>query len=163
VRRAVFVIAIAATLASTLGLTIFADDTKTVNATVTPAIITVNVSPSTVTYGTKQIGATNVPSNPDHFAATNAGSVPEDFVIKGANTVGGAWTLAATAGEDTYVHRFSLNGSIWTALTTTNQALGSNVTPGTGEVDVFLQMDLPTSSASTAQQTAPVLVTASLH
>jgi len=150
-----------ATVALTVVLTLQAeaDEQKTVNATVTALLISINVSPTLVEYGTQVVGATNVAPSPAFFGVTNTGNVNEKFMIKGADTAN--WALAGGAGTDAYVHRYSTSGSpgSFVALTTTNQTMFSSVVP-TGGIDVYLNMDLPTVTTAGGSQTAAVTVIA---
>lgn len=154
-----------AILGGALALPISAAEESTVNATVMPILISLNVSPTAIGYGSKPLGATNVTPDSLPIAVTNTGSVDEKFLIRGAPTAN--WTLAATAGANQYVHKFSLqSGGTYTTLTTTNQTLfpttpGQGVIP-TGSLDLFLRMDLPTSSTVFTQQTASVTIVAAL-
>jgi hypothetical protein len=157
-KKIALILATAAVLASSLTLATLAENPATVNATVTVLNISVSVSPSTVAYGSRPLSATGVVPSPDNFLATNNGNVTEKFSIKGAGTA--AWTLGSTPGADRYVHRFSSSSQgPWTELTETNSIFASSIAPA-GNVQVFLQMDLPTSTTATAQQTAPVTILA---
>ena len=130
-----------------------------VNASVTPAVLSVTVTPNTVDYGTVELDATGETPTPLFFTATNNGSITENIEIRGDDT--GAWTLEATAGANQYVHRASKNNfSPQTiVLTTSNQVLDTNVATS-GTVTVHLNLDAPTSSTTAATQTAPVTVIA---
>jgi len=90
-----------ATVALTVVLTLQAeaDEQKTVNATVTALLISINVSPTSVDYGTQAVGATNVAPSPAFFSVTNTGNVNEKFAIKGADTAN--WSLAGGGQEPT--------------------------------------------------------------
>lgn len=136
----------------------------TVTATVTAQNIAITVTSGTVTYGTVALGAskdTTATGLNDTQTATNGGNVAEDFTIKGTNSA--SWTLSATAGSENYKHEFSTNsGTLWTALTTSDQALASNVAAaGTQTFD--LKITTPTSTAATSSQNVNVTVTASAH
>jgi hypothetical protein len=142
-----------------LTLTAYADDNQTVSATVTPLLISVNVAPGSVNYGTQPFSAVEVAPNPTSVVVTNSGSVTETFQIRGAASTPSGWTLGGTAGSNTYVHRFKLGQGTFAPLTTSNQLLVSNV-PTTSNVDVFLNLDMPTSSTFLTQQTLPVTIVA---
>lgn len=143
-----------------VGLTGFATAATegNVNATVTAQQVAMSVSPGSVDYSVLSVGDTNQVPNPVSFDADNDGNVPVDFVIRGFNT--DVWTLAGTAGEDLYVHRFSSTGSggAFTALTTSPQTL-SSIGVSSSQT-VHLNLDMPTSTAATASQDADVKVLA---
>ena len=98
------------TLASALifgPATVFAATSADVTATVTIQNVSVSVSDGSVAYGTVSASATeDTTSNGvnDSQTASNDGNVTEDINIRGADSSN--WTLAGTAGVDTYVHKF---------------------------------------------------------
>ena len=146
-----------------VGLTTYATaaDEGTVNATVTASIIAITLDETDAAYGVVTVGSTgNVPS-PSSFIATNAGTVNEDFNIKGANTAN--WTLVGTApGTDEYQHRVSMDAfSSEQDLTDTFVTLvgATGVTPS-GTETISMVLDAPSSTAITAEQTAPIVVQA---
>lgn len=132
---------------------------STVTATVTPGVVSVSVSPTSVDYGTVVLGATDAVPTPPTFDATNNGTVLEDFDIRGANTTD--WTLVSTApGTDQYRHEASPDAFTTTlVLTTSNQPLAGNVA-ASGVVTVSLRLDAPSDSSVTTQQSAQVTVVA---
>ena len=131
---------------------------STVSATVTPAVLSVTVTPNTVDYDVVELSSTDNLPTPETFTATNNGSITENIDIRGADTDN--WTLEATAGTDQYVHKASPDGfSSTITLTTSNQTLGTNIATS-GTVTVSLKLDAPTSSTTAATQTAPVTVIA---
>lgn len=158
-RKLAFFLAAFAAITGSLTLTAVAENPATVNATVTALTISVSVSPNSVAYGTRQVGTADAIPSPAFFTATNNGNVNENFAIRGSDTA--AWELNGTAGPDTYVHRFSTGSQgPWTTLDeTTSSSLVSGVTP-TGNVQVFLNMDLPTSTTANGQQNAAVTIIA---
>ena len=142
-----------------------AAETAQVAATVTAQNISVGVSDGIVAYGTIGVGATaDTTSNDKNNSqtATNTGNVTEDFNISGSDSTN--WTLAGTAGENTYTHKFCNNGTCdaspnWTALTTGYQTLATGVgTSATQELD--LQIGTPTSTTFYTEQTVNVTVQA---
>jgi hypothetical protein len=156
-KRRVLLFAVFAAIAGGLMLPALADE-KTVNATVTAVLISVSVNPTAVSYGTLPVGTTNATPTPGSFTATNTGNVNENFSLRGASTAN--WALGPTAGANTYVHRFGTSsGAVNTALSGSNQAVLAGVVPS-GNGDIFLKMDLPTSSTFSSQQTAAVIVVA---
>ncbi len=104
------------------------------------------------------LGSTAQTPTPDNFVATNDGNITADFLVRGDNTAD--WTLAGAAADETYIHRASPDAfSTTKVLTTTNQGLHTGVA-ASGTVTVSLKVGLPTSSAATAEQIAPVIVVA---
>lgn len=147
---------------STLVLPVLADESQTVNATVQPLLIAVRVDPASVSYGTRQLSATAIPADRP-FAVINDGSVPEKFHLKGLPSQPGGWVAGATAGPNTYVHQFSTNGGgSFTIITPGGVLARNNVLPG-DSIQVSLQLDMPTSATSLAQQTLPITVVASQY
>jgi competence protein ComGC len=154
----------------------FASSTGTVAATVTPQNISVSVTDGTVSYGTVDLSSSqNTTSGglDDTQTATNDGNVAEDFNIESTNATGGtAWTLAGTIGLNQYKHSFCTAGSgspdpcdtgpTWTAMTTSYQALGSNISAsGTKKFD--LKIDTPSSVSDFVQKSITVTVQAVIH
>lgn len=152
---------------------VFAADTGTVSATVTPQNISVSVADAAIAYGVLTLSSVEDTTSGgvnDSQTATNDGNVTEDFNIKGANTTGGtAWTLAATIGADQYKHSFCTTGGgapdpcdsgpTFTALTTSYVSLATAVsTSGTQLFD--LKIDAPSSSTDFVEKTATVTVQA---
>ena len=132
---------------------------STVSATVTPAVLSVTATPTSVDYEVVELSATGETPTPLFFTATNNGSIIENIEIRGADTTN--WTLEPTAGANQYVHRASKNNfspQIIT-LTTENQELDTGVAVD-GTVTVHLNLDAPTSSTTAATQTAVVTVIA---
>jgi hypothetical protein len=102
------------------------------NASTVPLIISVVVSDGVVSYGAMPAGGTESTIQLSNTQkATNNGNANEDFKIKGANTTGCVWQLAATQDLDQYYHKFSTDsGTSWTPLTDAgDQSLASNVAP----------------------------------
>ena len=160
VRKLALFLAALASITGLLTLTASAGPEDSVSATVTAVVISVNVSPNSISYGPQPVGTTNAVPSPMPLDVLNDGTVAENFQIKGSNTAD--WSLASTAGTNQYVHIFSTDGPTGTykALTTTNQALYSGSVAPAGVVNVDLRMDLPTLTAATTQQTATVTVLA---
>lgn len=140
----------------------------------TTAIISITItSDGSISYGILPVNTSKDTTSSglnDTQVASNNGNVAEDFNIKGQGS--SSWTLAGTAGSEQYVHAFCTTGSgspdpcdtgpTWTALTTSYQALGTNIaTSGTKRFD--LQITTPTSTAATAQQSVDVTIQAVQH
>ena len=152
------VIAGAAALGSSPALATHTGE-STVNATVTPAVLSVTVTPSTVDYDVVELDtADNIPT-PTFFTATNNGSITEDIEIRGADTAD--WALVSgVPGTDEYRHEASKDGfTTPNILTTSSQPLDTAIAVD-GTVTVSLRLDAPTDTTTTAQQTAPVTVVA---
>lgn len=135
----------------------------TITYTAAPTI-SVTVSDGSVGYGYISSGSTEETTSSglnDTQTATNNGDVAEDFSIKGQDSTN--WTLGASAGSEQYVHEFSTNsGGAWTALTTSNQSLVSNVA-ASGTQDFDLRITPPSSTSNFTQQDVSVTITASQH
>jgi hypothetical protein len=164
VRKPVLVLVIIALFTGALTFPVLTDE-KTVNATVQPVVIALNVDPANLSYGARALGVTAIePNSP--FAATNTGSVTEQFLIRGASSTPGNWSLGMTAGNNVYVHRFKVSTSgTFIELSTNNQLLKSTVlpdapSPGQGSFLVHLNLDMPTGTTSVLEQTLPVTVVA---
>ncbi len=160
-RPQVILIAVIAGVAALGGSPALATHTteSTVSATVTPAVLSVTATPSTVDYDVVELGtADNLPT-PTTFTATNNGSITENIEIRGANTAN--WTLVSTVpATDEYRHEASKDGfTTPIILTTANQGLDTGIAVN-GTVTVSLRLDAPTASTTAAQQTAPVTVIA---
>jgi hypothetical protein len=160
-RSQVILIAVIAAVAALGGSPALAThtETQTVSATVTPAVLSVIVSPDNVDYGTVELGVQDNLPTPLSFTATNNGSITEDIDIRGADTAN--WTLVSTVpATDEYRHEASKDGfTTPIILTTSNLSLDTNVATS-GTVIVSLRLDAPTDTTTIAQQTAPVTVIA---
>ena len=159
-KKLALIFATVAALGGFLVLPAMAGPDDTVNATVTAVVISVNVSPNSISYGSQPLGKTNAVPSPMPLDVVNDGTVPVNFSIRGSDSQ--AWTLASSQGGNQFVHKFSTSGptGTYTALTTSNQSLfGSSVAPA-GVVNVDMRMDLPTSTASTAEQSTIITVVA---
>jgi len=136
--------------------------TGDVTATVTVTNIALTVSDAGVAYGTIPVSTTEDTTTggvDDSQTATNTGNVEADFNIQGADTSN--WTLSATAGSETYTHKFcttDCDGSpSWTALTTSYQDLADSVSASGNQV-FDLQIGTPTSTTTFTEETATVTV-----
>jgi len=132
---------------------------STVSATVTPAVLSVTATPTSVDYDVVELtSADNIPT-PSTFTATNNGSITENILIRGANTTN--WALVSgVPATDQYRHEFSKDGfTTPVILTTSNQTLQTSVAVN-GTVTVSLRLDAPSASTTAATQTAPVTVIA---
>jgi hypothetical protein len=132
---------------------------KTVSASITPLVISLSLTPDSITYGTKQAGIGEVVSVPESVTVKNTGSVAQDFKIRGGNSLSSQWTLAATAGQNQFVHLFSTSTSNFQTMTTSPQTLFSNVAPN-GDFSLYTRLVMPTTITETAVQTLPIYVLA---
>lgn len=140
--------------------------TADVAATVTVQNVSVSVSSGTVNYGTLATNTSAGTNGSNTQTVTNAGNVAEDFNIRGQNSAN--WTLAGSAGTDTYVHRFCVAtcGSAptnYTGLTTSYAALGAGNIASSGTQTFDLHITTPTSSSVFTQQSVNVTVQAVAH
>jgi len=141
----------------------FAASTATVAATVTVQNISMTLSTSgTIAWGILPVNTASS-TNPAYTQSfTNSGNVPENFLVQGQNSA--SWTLATTNGIDTYVESFCATSCTtaptgYTALTTSNQTLASNIAvSGTSPLDLYIKV--PTSSSVFTSQSVDVTVTA---
>lgn len=155
---------------------VHAATTGTVAATVTPINISVSVTDATVAYGFLDVSSskdTTSGGTNDTQTATNDGNVAEDLNILSTNATGGTtWTLAGSIGANQYKHSFCITGSgspdlcdaspTWTAMTTSYQALSSNIAAsGTKKFD--LKIDTPSSVSDYVQKSITVTVQAVIH
>ncbi len=142
--------------------------TATVTATVTVQNIAVSVSDGSIGYETLGQNSTQntLPAGVnDMQTATNDGNITSTINIKGQNSAN--WTLAGTAGSDTYTHHFCNDTdddcttplTNYTALTTSYQTLKASVAES-GTVDFQLQINTPNPSTVFTQQSVDVTVQA---
>jgi len=142
-----------------------AAETGTITATVTAQSLSIGVSDSTVLYTNMAVGTTKntlAASLDDRQKATNDGNVAEDFNIKGmhSTSAGTTWALAATADSEVYSHGFNTDQGVgWTQLTTDYLKFGESVSVG-GTQWFDLQLETPSSTTDTSEQTVNVTVQA---
>jgi hypothetical protein len=164
-KKAILVLATAASLACGLVATSFAESNDTINTTVTPVSIAIDIlETGPLAYGNLPLGTTGALPTPSNFTIMNSGSTMVDLQIAGFNTIGG-WTLGSSQGPDTYVQYYSVSGSSgsWTPLSLTATTFKQNLpSSGSNQQSVFLQLDMPTTTNSFNQQTMPVKVTATI-
>lgn len=157
------------TAVAIVALPVHAASSANVTATVTIQNISVSVSDGTVAYGTIAVSETKDTTTGangvnDSQTATNDGNITETINIRsGADPAG--WTLGASASANIYTHKFCTvncdTSPTWTALTTNNQTLASNVAAnGTQVFD--LQFGAPTSTTVFTQQSLTVIVQATI-
>lgn len=159
-KKLVILSLIATSLASVLALPLSADgpDNKTLGATITPLVISLTITPNTVTYGTRAPNVGTIASNPAMVTIANTGSVAENFQVKGGDSLSGDWKLGSSIGQDQFVHTVS-PGSGETMLTTSYQNFATNIGP-TENVNLFPTLTIPSTITKTAPQTLPIFVLA---
>ena len=140
--------------------------TATVAATVTVQNVSVSVASGTVSYGTLGTNASAGTNGSNTQTATNNGNIAEDFNITGQNSAN--WTLANSAGTDTYVHQFCTASCAsaptnYTKLTTSYAALGAGNVAASGAQTFDLYITSPTSSSVFTQQSVNVTIQAVAH
>lgn len=134
-------------------------DEKTVNTTVTPTILSIQVT-DVPAYGNVPVGTVDKVPTPNSFTVTNNGTEVVDLDISGANSTQG-WTLSTATGADAYVHWYwtGVGADPWKKLSTTPVPLKQALSP-TAQQSVLLKLDMPTSSSNTGQHILPVKVLA---
>ena len=156
-----------------VGVAVLAGTEEPISATVTPKLVSVSVSPTTVNYGTLALSTSDgsrTTALSGTFTATNGGNVTETFNIKGTDATGGTtWTLdyspanTGTVGNDQYVHRYdegaSFIGGEAAALSTSYLTLKAGVA-ALGTADFVLQMNMPTGTTGYGQRSSTVTVQA---
>jgi len=143
-----------------MGPLVQAANTATIAATVTVQNISLSVADGSIAYGTLASNSTKSTCTSelnDLQVITNDGNVAETFNIKGQNSTN--WTLGATAGTDTYVHKFVTSTcatfSGGTALTTSYATAVTNVAPNATS-SLNLQITTPNPSTVFTQQNVDV-------
>ncbi len=140
----------------------FAASSAVVSATVTVQNISMTVASSTIAWGTLPAGTASSTNPAFTNTLTNSGNVAENFLVKGQNSAN--WTLAATAGSDAYEEATCATSCTtaptgYTALTTTNATLASNVASlATSPLDLYIKV--PTTSTVFTQQSVDITLTA---
>lgn len=132
----------------------------------TTAVVSISITSSgVVSYGFVAPGNNKDTTSSglnDTQTAKNDGTIAEDFNIKGQNTAC-PWTLSASSGTDQYIHELSTNsGSSWTALTTSYQALTTNIAANSTQ-NFDLRLTTPSSTSCITQQSVDVTIQAVAH
>lgn len=155
-----------------VGVVANADATDTVSATVTPKLLTVSVSDRGVAYGTLDLGSTkntalyHESTNPngmtpaDTQTATDGSNVDVGLNIMSSDAVSGiTWELAASAGSNAFVHKFSTDGGAnWIQLPVNHDYATLVTSPAASSVDFDLQITTPTITTDHVQKTITVTV-----
>lgn len=132
-----------------------------------PTIVSITLTTDgTVAYGTTALDSekSTIPSGlNDTQTAQNNGNITENFNIKTSNAIGGTqWTVGGSAGNNVYVHSFSINGgSSWEVLdqADTYETLKTSVAQN-GTQNFDLKIHTPTSTTDYQQKTITVTVQA---
>ncbi|HEX5369594.1 MAG TPA: hypothetical protein VFY10_09295 [Dehalococcoidia bacterium] len=179
-KKTVLLLAFLAAIAGVLTLPALADS-NTVSVSVTPMVVAVNVSPTSIDYGTLALSAADdsrMTAVSGNVAVKNTGSVAADFKIRGSdatplNPNDATWTLDCSSstglvGLNRYVHRFSTSnpadfvGGGNTLCSDKDTMLSANI-PVVGETDVTFQMNMPTDSTGYSARSSTVTVVVSAH
>jgi hypothetical protein len=185
-KRVVAIIAVVALMGLLLPAAVFAADTGAVTCTVSAVMVSVSVSPGTVTYGTVNVGALKNTAlydathnqygsvTPQTQTVLNNGSGTENYSIKSSDASGSTpWTLAASASAEHFTHAAlplsdtaytatSAIGDFSIAMTTAGSyvSLASSVAKDATKY-LELQIGMPTSTTDYGSHTITVTVMAS--
>lgn len=159
-KRLLVLCAAVITIAAVLTITASAQTEGTVDATITSKVIAISVSPDELVYSSVEPKATKLKPSPDHFDVETVGSENVILSIRGSNTED--WTLHTSPGPNQYVHKFARgSGASFVALGTEAQPyFGTNILPPDSVFNVFLELDMPTTTTTFDVQTANVTVIA---
>ena len=152
----------------------FAASSDTVSVTVTiSATISVTITEGPIDFGPLSVGATAISSGA--LIVTNDGSgIAETYSLSCSNTA--AWDAAATASADHFVLSAQFNSDQPTSFDAVNDVLSNTPVAATAtkfagnetgvsvahnaERDLWLEIQTPTTTAATAQQTITLTVSA---
>ena len=156
-----------------VGVGVQADEyTAGVDCTVTPGIISVNLSTLTVNYGVLALSTSDTVRSVAESAtitATNNGNMISDFTVKGSNTTGGTnpWTISSDPADygavnsDQFAHRFDEGSTFVTgeaaALSSSAYKTLEDDVAISGTVNFILQMNMPTSSTDTSNTKSTIV------
>jgi len=156
----------------------FSQSPGTVDAKVTPLVLSVNLSQASVDYGSMPLSlddGTRTIAASTAIGVTNTGSVTANLMIRGsdaepANGADATWTLSCdppeqgTVAQDQFAHRFVKTPGDFTSAqalcSDSDKTLATDVVALTGSIDFRLQMNMPTASTGFSQRTTSVVVTA---
>ena len=139
VRKLAFLVVLSGVFGSLLVLPATADDNKTVNAMVTPKVISITVSTNTLQYDTLSVGTLNNVPTPTKVTVTNTGTVDADFRVRGLASTPGNWTLTSgVPGANAYRHEYDVasSGDFFGALAIASEDVYNDVLPGVSK-DIF--------------------------
>lgn len=136
--------------------------TGEVSATVTVSNLAISVTDGTVAYliiSANSTEDTTTGGVDNSQTATNDGNIPATFNITGTDS--DDWTLAGTAGSETFTHKWCTSDCdgtpSWTAITTGYTELATPISASSDQV-FDLQMGTPTTTTNFGQQTATVTI-----
>ncbi len=149
-----------------------ADHEGNVSATVQVTNVSLTITNGSFDYGTLSISDTEDTTvnglNISTPVITNKGNVAQNFKVKGQNSssAGAGWGLESSPAAEKYAHSTCIadcdTDPIWTALTTENAVLASNIAKD-ATVEMDLQIETPTSTTDFNQQTVIVDVQAVVY
>lgn len=144
-----------------------AADSDTVAATVTAVIYALTVDNVSIAFGSVAQNSTKntVEVGSETSTAENTGSVAAKINIKAGNSTGGTgWTLAGTAGSETYTMKSSLgvgSTSPWTSVGIDPSYATLTASLGVGSTQPFeLQVGTPTTTTVTEEQSITITLQA---
>ena len=175
-KQLVFVTLISAVLSGVLLLPAFSEG-DSLDAKVTPLVLSVNITQTEVQYGSLPLSTDDTNRSTDgsaNLTVTNTGSVLADLLIRGSDAVPAVgdttWTLncspatVGTVGPNQFVHRFvRLPGDFNSAealCSASDKILVEDIAALTGSIEFRLQMNMPTASTGYSERTSNVIVTA---
>lgn len=162
---------LAFTISIPLGLRGYAQETQTVDATVSALAVSLTVDPGSVNYGTlafeqsrssKAAEAGNVT-----FTATNTGNAMESFLVHGADATGTgfSWTLTDAIGcgpisaRNKYRHSVKVGAAPAQFLSPTSDTLASGVAATGGTVQFTSELYMPCSGSDGSGKVASTAIT----
>jgi len=142
-------------------------DQEPITVTVTPKLVSLTISDTSVSYGVVSLGVGKTAPSDHPITVTNSGNVTEDFDIEGdsATTTGGSWGLVSGSPvANQFKHSFALGPAFdsFTALTT---GFGNFVdgVAASGTQDFKLKIEMPSSTSVYGQYTTKVELLATEH
>jgi len=155
-----------------LGIQGYAQETQTVDATVSTLAVSLTVNPGSVDYGTLAF-QTSRPSTAAEaggvtFTATNTGNAPESFLVHGANATGTgfSWTLVqdspscgSPSNANKFRHSVKVVASLAQFLQLTDDLLASDVPANTGTVQFTSELYMPCSGSDGSGKVASTAIT----
>ena len=141
-----------------LSLPVSAGNTDTITVTLSPqATIDISVSPDSWTP-TASLNHSDNTTTTYFTIDTLDTDVNISIDVKASNTAD--WTIGDTASHDVFVLGITPNGGSETELTTSDQTIWDDVSPG-NDPQFGLNLDMPTTSSTSQDQTVTITFTAS--
>jgi len=154
------------------GLRASAQETQTVNASVSALAVSLTVSPGTVNYGTMAFDtsrkSTDAAAGNVTFTATNTGNVLESFLVHGNSATGDgfSWALSDSlacefpSARNKFRHAVQVvDGPPAFFLALTEDTLASDVAATTGEVKFTSEFYMPCPGSDGAGKVASTSIT----